>query len=370
MGPLEGVRVIDLSRLAPGPYCSMLLGDLGADVIRVDKPGDDPRVLDMLNRNKRSLVLDLKRAEAQQVLHRLCEGADVFLEGFRPGVTARLGADYETISRIEPRIVYCSVTGYGQSGPLAQEAGHDIDYIALAGVLSQLQPGEGPPLPPLNLVADFAGGGLMAAFGIVSALYERERSGKGQYVDAAMIDGSASLMAMHFVTRGLLSDPQRGVMHGNAPYYRCYRCADGEYVAVGAVEVQFFHALWQGLDLGPPPGQMDRASWPEQRRRISERFATRTRDEWVAHFHGKDACVAPVLALDEVPSQPHHVERKSFVEGPGGTPQVAPAPRLSRTPGSVRRPGAASGAETDAILAEVGCSADEIRRLREGGSVA
>jgi alpha-methylacyl-CoA racemase len=154
MGPLEGVRVIDLSRLAPGPYCSMLLGDLGADVVRVDKPGDDPRVLDMLSRNKRSLVLDLKRAEAQQVLHRLCESADVFLEGFRPGVTARLGADYETISRVNPRIVYCSITGYGQGGPLAQEAGHDIDYIALAGVLSQLQTGEGPPLPPLNLVAD------------------------------------------------------------------------------------------------------------------------------------------------------------------------------------------------------------------------
>jgi alpha-methylacyl-CoA racemase len=348
----------------------MLLGDLGADVIRVDRPGSDPRVLDMLSRNKRSIVLDLKRSEAQQVLHRLCASADVFLEGFRPGVTARLAADYETVSRINPRIVYCSLTGYGQTGPLAHEAGHDIDYIALAGVLGQLEIGEAPPLPPLNLVADFAGGGLMAAFGIVSALFERERSGRGQYVDAAMIDGSASLMAMHFVTRGALSDPRRGVMNGDAPFYRCYRCADERYVAVGAVEVQFFHALWSGLDLGPPPEQMDRTSWPEQRRRIAERFSTRSRDEWVAHFHGRDACVAPVLALDEVPKQPHHVERGAFVPGPGGVEQVAPAPRFSRTPGSVRREGGASGAHTDAILAEAGWSADEIRELRAGGSVA
>jgi alpha-methylacyl-CoA racemase len=362
--------VIDLSRLAPGPYCSMLLGDLGADVVRVDRPGTDAGLLEMLGRNKRSIVLDLKRREAQGVLHRLCAGADVLLEGFRPGVTARLGADYETVSRINPRIVYCSLTGYGQTGPLAQEAGHDIDYIAVAGVLGQLEVGDEPPIPPLNLVADFAGGGLMAAFGIAAALYERERSGRGQYLDAAMIDGSASLMAMHFATAGALSDPRRGVMNGAAPFYRCYRCADGRDVAVGAVEAKFFRALWEGLDLGPVPEQMDRASWPDQRDRIAERFATRTRDEWVVHFHGRDACVAPVLALDEVPKQPHHLARSSFAAGAGGREQVAPAPRFSRTPGGVRRQGGASGAETDAILAEAGCSPEEIRALRAGGSVA
>jgi alpha-methylacyl-CoA racemase len=348
----------------------MLLGDLGADVIRVDRPGTDARMLEMLGRNKRSIVLDLKRPEARRVLHRLCAAADVLLEGFRPGVTARLGADYETLARINPRLVYCSLTGYGQTGPLAQEAGHDIDYIAVAGVQGQLDTGPDPPLPPLNLVADFAGGGLMAAFGIACALWEREQSGRGQYIDAAMIDGSASLMAMHFATAGAMSNPGGGVMNGEAPFYRCYRCADGRHVAVGAVEGKFYRALWEGLDLGPVPEQLDRASWPEQRARIAERFETRTRDEWVAYFHGRDACVAPVLSLDEVPKQPHHVARAGFVPGAGGRDAVAPAPRFARTPGAVRRQESPSGADTDAILAEAGCSPDEIRALRAGGSVA
>lgn len=364
MGPLAGVKVIDLSRLAPGPYASMLLADLGADVIRVDRSGEDDSAGGMLGRGKRSLVLDLKRDEGREVLLRLCEDADVFLEGFRPGVMARLGAGYETLSRRNPRIVYCSLTGYGQSGPLAQEAGHDIDYIAVAGVLGQLRDRGGEPMAPLNLIGDFAGGGMLAAFGIVCALLERERSGRGQHIDAAMIDGSLSLMTMHFAARGLFSKPRSGMMSGAAPFYRSYRCADGRFVAVGALESPFFRTLWEGLDLGPLPDPGDPEDWPEQRARIAERFATRTRDEWVEHFRGRDACVAPVLELEEVPRHPHHVARRAFFVGPGQHTYLAPAPRFSRTPGSIRREGPASGDDTDAILTECGYSAAEIHALR------
>lgn len=370
MGPLEGLKVIDLSRLAPGPYASMLLADLGAEVIRVDKPGTDAREGDMLARNKRSIVLDLKRPEAQRVLQRLCKSADVLLEGFRPGVMARLGADYETLARVNPRIVYCSLTGYGQAGPLAQEAGHDIDYIAVAGVLGELPRAGEEPVAPLNLIGDFAGGGLLAAFGIVCALLECRSSGRGQYIDAAMIDGSASLMTMHFAAHGVFSKPGTGMMTGTAPFYRSYRCADGRYVAVGALEPQFYRALWKGLELGPLPEQMDRDTWSEQKEQMTERFAMRTRDEWVAHFRGKDACVAPVLTLEEVPRHPHHAARELFVRGPGGREHVAPAPRFSRTPGGVRAEGPASGAHTDAILAESGYSEEEVRRLRASGAAA
>jgi alpha-methylacyl-CoA racemase len=377
MGPLDGIRVLDLSRLAPGPYCSMLLGDLGADVVRVDAPGAKApaRTYDMLARNKRSIVLDLKTDAGQRVLHRLCERADVLLEGNRPGVTKRLRADYATLSAINPRLVYCSLTGYGQDGPLAEAAGHDINYIAIAGVLSQI--GFGPdapdprPVPPLNLVADFGGGGLLAAFGIVAALLERERSGRGQYVDAAMIDGAASILSAHYSTAGALSKPGRGLLGGGAPFYRCYTCRDGRHVAVGAIEPKFFAALCEGTGLDFRAEQMDARRWPAQARAFAARFLEKTRDEWAEIFagapHGLDACVAPVLELDEAPARPHAVARHAFPLGPDGQVHTAPAPRLARTPGEIRRAAPAPGEHAEEVLREAGL-AGELERLRAEGA--
>jgi alpha-methylacyl-CoA racemase len=377
MGPLDGIRVLDLSRLAPGPYCSMLLGDMGADVVRVDAPGAKApaRTYDMLARNKRSIVLDLKAAAGQGVLHELCVRADVLLEGNRPGVTTRLRADYDTLATINPRLVYCSLTGFGQDGPLAEAAGHDINYIALAGVLSQI--GLGPdaadprPVPPLNLVADFGGGGLLAAFGIVAALFERERSGRGQYLDAAMIDGAASILSAHYSTRGSLSKPGKGLLGGGAPFYRCYTCRDGRYVAVGAIEPKFFAALCEGSGLDFRAEQMDTQKWPQQSRAFATRFLERSRDEWAAIFagapHGLDACVTPVLELDEAPRHPHNVARNAFPAGPDGQLNTAPAPRLFRTPGTIRRGAPAPGEHTEEILREAGLG-DELDRLRTTGA--
>ncbi|HVS14701.1 MAG TPA: CaiB/BaiF CoA-transferase family protein [Thermoanaerobaculia bacterium] len=368
MGPLDGIRVLDLSRLAPGPFCSMLLADLGADVVRIDAPGTPVGRYDMLSRNKRSIVLDLKNAEGQRVLHRLCAGADVLLEGNRPGVMARLNGDFETISAINPRLVYCSLTGFGQEGPLAPTAGHDINYIAIAGVLGQIGLGEGTrPVPPLNLVADFGGGGLLAALGIVAALLERTRSGQGQYLDAAMIDGSAALMAAHYSTRGLLSAPGRGLLGGGAPFYRCYRTGDGGYMAVGSIEPKFFAALCAGTGLDFVAEQMDRERWPAQMAAFEERFAEKTRAEWTEIFTRLDACVTPVLGLDEAAAHPHNVARAGFPIGPDGERHVAPAPRFSRTPGSIRSGGPGPGSDTDAVLAEAGLG-DQVAALRAAGA--
>ena len=377
MGPLAGTRVLDLSRLAPGPYCSMLLGDLGADVVRVDAPGTKApaRTYDMLARNKRSIVLDLKSEGGQTVLHALCARADVLLEGNRPGVTRRLRADWETLSALNPRLVYCSLTGFGQDGPLASAAGHDINYIAIAGVLGQI--GLGPdaadprPVPPLNLVADFGGGGLLAAFGILAALLERERSGRGQYVDAAMIDGAASILSAHYSTRGALSKPGKGLLGGGAPFYRCYTCRDGRFVAVGAIEPKFFAALCEGTGLDFVAEQMDPKKWPQQARAFAARFLEKTRDEWAAIFagapHALDACVTPVLELDEAPAHPHNVARDAFPTGPDGQLHTAPAPRLARTPGTIRRGAPVPGEHTDEVLREAGLGA-ELERLREEGA--
>jgi alpha-methylacyl-CoA racemase len=367
MGPLEGIRVLDLSRLAPGPFCSMLLADLGADVVRIDAPGTPVGRYDMLSRNKRSIVLDLKNAAAQRVLHRLCETADVLLEGNRPGVMERLSGDYATISAINPRLVYCSLTGFGQDGSLAAAAGHDINYIAIAGVLGQIGLEGSRPVPPLNLVADFGGGGLLAAFGIVAALFERTRSGQGQYIDAAMIDGSAALMAAHYSTRGMLSAPGRGLLGGGAPFYRCYRTSDGGYMAVGSIEPKFFAALCAGTGLDFVAEQMDRERWPAQMAAFEECFARKTRAEWTEIFSRLDACVTPVLDLDEAPEHPHNVARAGFPTGPDGERHVAPAPRFSRTPGSIRSSGPRPGADTGAVLADAGLG-DQVEALRAEGA--
>ncbi len=368
MGPLDGVTVLDTSRLAPGPYCSMLLGDLGAGVIRIDAPTPPARTYRMLARNKRSIVLDLKNPRGREVFYRLCEHADVLLEGNRPGVMRRLGADYDTLAVRNPRLVYCSLTGYGQEGPLAQAAGHDINYIAIAGVLSQIVAPGGGPVPPLNLVADFGGGGLLAAFGIVAALFERTRSGRGQFIDAAMIDGAASLLAAHYSTAGELSRPGVGMLGGGAPFYRCYCCADGGYVAVGAIEPQFYAALCQGTGLDFVLEQMDRERWPEHSARFAQRFLEKTRDEWAAVFSELDACVSPVLDILEAPLHPHNVERRAFPIGPDRVLDVAPAPRFSRTPGSLRSSAPEAGADTAAILGDCGYDEEAVAALRAAGA--
>lgn len=372
MGSLDGITVLDLSRLAPGPYCSMLLADFGADVIRVDAPGTPTGRYNMLSRNKRSIVLDLKSSAGQEVLLRLCEHADVFLEGNRPGVTRRLGCDPETVRTLNPRIVYCSLTGYGQDGPLATAAGHDINYIAIAGVLGQIGLGEDSaeprPIPPLNLVADFGGGGLLAAFGIVSALFERERSGVGQFIDAAMIDGAASLMAAHYSSRGVFSQPGKGMLGGGAPFYRCYRTRDGGYMAVGAIEPKFFAALCEGTGLDFVEAQLEVGQWPAQQTAFERRFLERTRAEWTEVFTRLDACVTPVLDLAEAPDHPHHQARAEFPLGPAGQLHVAPAPRLSRTPGSLRSEQPAPGQHTAEILGTIGYATEGIERLRSSGA--
>ena len=373
MAPLDGITVIDLSRLAPGPYCSMLLADMGAEVIRVDPvsgaaagiPGDP------LARGKRSVALNLKVPDAQIVLQRMVERADVFLEGFRPGVTSRIAAGYADLKQVNPRLVYCSLTGWGQGGPLAMTAGHDIDYIAIAGALEPVGREGERPVPALNLLADFAGGGLMAAFGIVAALYERDRSGEGQFIDAAMVDGAMSLMTMHygFHNAGIPVGRGKGMLDTGAPFYEVYETSDGGYMAVGAIEPQFFAEFWDRLGVGIEVSQMDRASWPDQKAVVAKRFRERTRAEWEETFAGSDACVAPVLDLAEAQRHPHNVEREAFVQV-DGKPVPAPAPRLDRTPGAVRRPPPLPGQHTDEVLIEYGFSAEEITALRSAGAVA
>ncbi len=371
MGALDGLRVLDLSRLAPGPYCSMLLADMGADVLRVDNAVGGPvRSGDMLSRNKRSIALNLKTEGGRRVLHRLAADADVFLEGNRPGVCARLGCDWVTLAALNPRLVYCSLTGYGQTGPMAMAAGHDVNYIALAGVLSQIGNGQDPPHPPLNLVADFGGGGLMAAFGILCALFERERSGRGQYIDASMVDGAASLMAVHFAQKGARSTPGVGLLSGGAAFYRCYECKCGGYVSVGAIEPQFFAALCEGTGVDVAEEQMDEERWPEHIGMFTRAFLTRTRDEWAEVFTELDACVSPVLDLDEAPGHPHNVERGVFPVGPDGEVHVAPAPRLERTPGTLRQREPRMGEHTLAVLAELGYGDGEISDLERNGAIA
>lgn len=318
---LESVRVLDLSRLAPGPYGSMLLGDMGAEIIIV-AGGRGSLPINAYGRGKSVVTLNLKSEEGRSAFHKLAATADVLIEGYRPGVADRLGIGYEDLRSINSRLIYCSVTGYGQDGPLAQEAGHDINYVGMSGMLGAMGPSDAAPVLPLNLVADFAGGGMHAALAIVSALYERERSGRGKYLDVAMVDGCISLMAMHYADWGKPVLPARGqgLLTGEAPFYRCHRCSDGRFVAVGALEPTFFGNLWQGLGLGgPPPDHMSRATWPEIAEEFERAFVARTRDEWAQHFAGKDACVTPVLSPEEVFDHPHNASRH-----PEASPESVP----------------------------------------------
>jgi alpha-methylacyl-CoA racemase len=305
-GPLAGFRVIDLSRLVPGPYCSQLLAEQGADVIAVrGGPGSAP--IPVLARGKRLMTLDLRDPLGRSALHRLVRTADVLLEGFRPGVAARLGAGYDDLAALNSRLVYCSLTGYGQNGPRSADAGHDINYLAVSGVLGAVGPPDGDPLPPLNLLADFGAGALAAAFAIAAALVERERTGRGRYLDVAMVDGCVAMMAFHRVAWQTPAMPERGrgLLGGRAPWYRTYRCADGRYVAVGALERPLFERLWQTLGFdGPAPEQADPRTWSATGQRLSAAFAAADRDAWTERFRGVDACVTPVLSPDEVGPQP------------------------------------------------------------------
>ena len=351
-GPLEGLRVVELAGIGPGPHAAMILGDLGADVVRVDRPGASGA--DAMLRNRRFVIADLKSKEGRELVLTLVAKADVLIEGYRPGVTERLGLGPEDCAKVNDRLVYARMTGWGQTGPRSQQAGHDINYISLNGVLHSIGRVNERPVPPLNLVGDFGGGSMFLLVGILAALWERQTSGKGQVIDAAMIDGSSVLVQMMWAMRamGVWTD-ERGtnMLDGGAPYYDTYECADGRYVAVGAIEPQFYAAMLAGLGLDPAdlPGQNDRSRWPELRARFTEVFASKDRDHWAKVFADSDACVTPVLAFGEVEIEPHITERNTFYRVGNGL-QPLPAPRFSRTVPSEPRPPGQPGADTEAVL--------------------
>ncbi|MFI9719661.1 CaiB/BaiF CoA transferase family protein [Streptomyces sp. NPDC052396] len=360
-GPLAGVRVLELAGIGPGPFAAMLLADLGADVVRVDRPGGpglhiDPR-FDITNRNKRSVLLDLKSEQGPPTVLALAERADILLEGYRPGVAERLGVGPEQCLERNPRLVYGRMTGWGQHGPLAHTAGHDLGYIAVTGALALTgEPGE-PPCAPANLLGDYAGGSLYLVIGVLAALQHARTTGTGQVVDAAIVDGTAHLTAMlhGMLAAGGWQDRRRAnLLDGGAPFYGTYRTADDQYMAVGALEERFWAEFTRRLGIGHLTGaRTDPARWPELRTAIAERFRQHTRAHWSEVFAGSDACVAPVLSLREAPHHPHLAERGTFTEHQGIT-QPAPAPRFSATPGALRRPPAQPGAHTTEVARDWG----------------
>jgi alpha-methylacyl-CoA racemase len=378
MGPLAGIRIVELAGIGPGPFCCMLLSDMGAEVIRVDRlePSDlgvpsDPR-LNILNRNRRSAALDLKTPQGVAAVKRLVAKADVLVEGFRPGVTERLGLGPDDCLAINPRLVYGRMTGWGQDGPLAGAAGHDINYIALTGALHAIGMKDGPPVPPLNLVGDFGGGALYLAFGIVCALLERGTSGKGQVVDAAMIDGASLLMASVFgaMARGAWRNARGdNILDGGAPWYSVYETKDGKFVAIGSIEGRFYRELLKRTNIDPDSvrPQHDRSGWPQLREKLAAAFRTKTRGEWCAAMEGSDVCFAPVLDPWEAPRHPHLQARGTFVEA-FGVLQPAPAPRFSRTSPRITAPPPAPGEHTEQVLLDWGFSRAEIDDLRGAGA--
>jgi alpha-methylacyl-CoA racemase len=380
-GPLHGIRVLELAGIGPGPFAAMLLADMGADVVRVDRAGavtgGDPAAppADVLNRGRRSVGLDLKNPDGVETLLRMVEAADVLIEGFRPGVCERLGIGPDVCRARNPRLVYGRMTGWGQSGPYSQAAGHDINYIALAGALDSFGRAGERPVPPMNLVGDFGGGGMFLAFGVAAALVERASSGEGQVVDTAMVDGSAVLMTMFHAFRAMgIWNDERGtnMLDTGAHFYDVYETSDGGFVTIGSIEPQFYAELLERLGLTDDPAfarQHDRSGWPELKERLVELFRTKTRDEWCEVLETTDVCFAPVLSLTEAPHHPHNVERGTFVER-DGIVQPAPAPRFDRTPGAIQRPPSHPGQHTDEVLAEWGLPSDEIAKLRDTGAIA
>jgi alpha-methylacyl-CoA racemase len=380
-GPLDGMRVVEVASIGPGPFAGTLLADMGADVVRVDRlgPASPQARRNLLGRGRRSLMADLKHPGSAEVTRRLIDRADVVIEGFRPGVMERLGLGPDACLQRNPALVYGRMTGYGQTGPLRDAAGHDINYIALGGPLGRIGRRGQPPTPPLNLVGDFGGGGMLLAFGVVCALLVARRTGQGQVVDAAMVDGSALLMLPFFAGRsagdgGAFMSAERGtnLLDSGAPFYDAYETADGRWFSVGAIEPQFYAQLLHGLGLRAEdlPPQMERDGWPETKARFAEIFRQRTRDEWAKQFAGTDACVAPVLDLDEIELDAHNAARDTFVTA-DGIVQPAPAPRLSVTPGSLRRSPPVAGEHTAEILAEwLGMDGPDIDELLAAGAIA
>lgn len=380
MGPLTGVRVVEMSGIGPAPFCGMLLADLGAEVIRVDRLvaadlGLNIEVkYDLLNRSKHAVAVDLKAPAGVALVKDLIRQADILIEGFRPGVMERLGLGPEVCHAFNPKLVFGRMTGWGQSGPLSTLAGHDINYISLTGVLASIGEQDKPPAIPLNLIGDFGGGALYLAFGVLAAVIEARQSGRGQVVDAAMVDGSASLMAMQF---GLLASGfwrnQRGTnaLDGGAPYYCAYRTRDGHYMAVGAIEKRFYAELLARLGLADEalPDQNDRAAWPVLRARFTEVFAQKTRAEWAAIFDGSDACTSPILDMEDCAAHPHLQARGTFIERDGIT-EPAPAPRFDRTPGAIRHPPRDPREDTQDALKAWGFSEQAIAAFRESRIIA
>ena len=375
MGPLNGLRIVELAGIGPGPFCGMMLSDMGAEVIRVERlSGASGRSRDILARNRRSIAVDLKQPQGVEVVLRLCEASAGLFEGFRPGVTERLGLGPETCMARNPKLVYGRMTGWGQDGPLAQAAGHDINYIGLSGALHAIgRPGE-KPVPPLNLVGDFGGGGMLLAFGMVCGLLEAERSGQGQVIDAAMVDGAAALMAMFFTFRatgGFTDKRGTNLLDGGAHFYDTYETSDGRYVCVGSIEPQFYALLVEkaGLDPDRFKPQMDAKQWPALKRELADVFKRKTQAEWMAIMEGTDVCFAPVLSIFEAPDHPHNKARGTFVEV-DGVVQPAPAPRFSRTRAEVSHGARRPGEDTDAVLRDCGFSQDEIKALLAAKVVA
>jgi alpha-methylacyl-CoA racemase len=374
-GPLQGVKIIELAGIGPAPFAGMMLADMGAEVLRVDRAqavrsGARPPVTDVLGRGKRSVGVDLKHPEGRETVLRLVAQADALIEGFRPGVTERLGVGPDECLARNPRLVYGRMTGWGQDGPYAAMAGHDINYIALSGTLAMIGRAGEKPVPPLNLIGDFGGGGMMLAYGVVCAILEATRSGRGQIIDAAMVDGAALLASMIHGLRAAGSWGERGtnLLDTGAWYYDVYETADGEYVSFGPIEPQFFQLMNQTIGLEDPPEQNDQASWPDTRERMAALIKTRTRAAWTALLEGSDACFAPVLDPDEAVSHPHIRQRATFTEV-GGVRQPAPAPRFSRTAPEITGPPAAPGQHTDAALADWGFGSEEVAKLRHAGAV-
>ncbi len=378
-GPLEGVRIIELAGLGPAPFAGMMLADAGADIIRIDRsaratypPNTEPHV-DLMNRGRRSVAVDLKHPEGVALVLRLVAEADGLMEGFRPGVAERLGLGPDVCLERNPALVYGRMTGWGQDGPMARAAGHDIDYIALAGALEPMGRAGERPLPPLNLVGDFGGGGMMLAFGMCAAIISARTTGAGQVIDAAMVDGAAALMTMTYtlMSSGIWKEARgTNLLDTGAHFYEVYETSDGGYFAIGAIEPQFYAELLRrlGLEGEELPDQMDREAWPAMKERFAALFAGKTRKEWEVIFEGSDACAAPVLSPLEAPHHPHIAARGTFTEV-AGVVQPAPAPRFGGTPGSIRNPPPNPGQHGDEALTDWGLDPDEVVALRESGAI-
>ena len=372
MGPLQGVKIIEVGGIGPGPFCGMMLSDMGADVIRIERKGQSARTepkYDVMMRNRRSMGIDLRKPEGVEIVLDMVAKADALQEGFRPGVMEKLGLGPDECLERNPRLVYGRMTGWGQEGPMARVAGHDINYIALSGALHTFGRKGEKPIAPLNMVGDFGGGGMLLAFGMVCALFEAQKSGKGQVIDAAMIDGSAALMAMIYGLRasGFWAD-ERGVnlLDSGAHFYDTYETADGKYISVGSIEPQFYELLLKHTGINDPEfqKQMDAKQWPVFKETIASVFKIKTRDEWTEIMGDADICFAPVLSLDEAPQHPQNQARKTFVDLNGVT-QPAPAPRFSRTQPEIQNPPPIPGGDTENVLQELGFSADRIEALKK-----